>query len=53
MEKAAEALVNKLELIHEDPKFQSVWIMAHNRGCPYDGPTYEKELNDLKTALKG
>lgn len=48
---AARKLVEKLELIHKDSKFQSVWIINQMHAGPYTGPTYENELAELKKAL--
>lgn len=50
---AAKALVDKLDLIEADPKFQSVWVMTANHGVPYTGPTYSYEKQILRNALAG
>lgn len=49
---AALALVEKLDLIHANPEYQSVWILSANHGRPYAGPTYSEELAALKAALQ-
>lgn len=48
---AAKALVLKLKQIEDHPSYQSVWVMAGNRGIPYTGPNYAGELQSLKEAL--
>jgi hypothetical protein len=49
---AARALVRKLDLVHQDPLYKSVWFCAFNHGIDYtDGPKYEKELSELRKAL--
>jgi hypothetical protein len=48
---AALALVSKLKQIEDHPDFQSVWVLAANRGMPYRGPNYAGELQSLKQAL--
>jgi hypothetical protein len=42
-----------MDMIHDDPLYQSVWTCAWNHGVNYThGPTYEHELKDLKAAVK-
>ena len=48
---AAKALIEKLEVIHENAAYQSVWTFYTIHGMKYDGPTYEREFESLKTAL--
>lgn len=50
-ELAAQRLVDKLELIHKDEQYKSIWFLAANHGLNYTGPKYEKELKALKEAL--
>jgi len=48
----AMALVERIEFIHADPLFRSVWFSAWNHGIDYtNGPKYDKELASLKEAL--
>ena len=50
---AARALCEKMDMIHDDPLYQSVWTCAWNHGVNYThGPTYEHELKYLKAAVK-
>lgn len=48
---ALRKLVERLELIHADPQYKSVWVLAGNRGFAYSGPTYTDELTAAKAAL--
>lgn len=49
---AARALVDKLALIHADPRYQGIWTMAALHGALYDGPKYVEELAALTAALE-
>jgi hypothetical protein len=42
---ALARLVDRLDFIHDDDKFKSVWIVNQLHVGPYTGPTYEAELN--------
>lgn len=44
-------LVNKLELIHEDSNYKTVWSMYYIHGGRYNGPNYMEELRDAKQVL--
>ena len=46
------ALVAKMDLIHEDPKFIAVWQIAQAHYGQYTGPKYEDELNAARAALE-
>ena len=48
---AARGLVGKLEAIHANEEYKSVWTLSHIHGSPYKGPTYEKELKTTLAAL--
>lgn len=48
---AAKAFADRLDLIHEDTRFKSVWIIAQLHSQPYSGPTYTDEFAALKAAL--
>ena len=48
---ALQNLVAKLEQIHADPQYQSVWTLSMIHGAHYSGPTYEAELNAAKRVL--
>ena len=50
---AAQALVDKLKLIHDHPLYQSVWQCAYIHGISYEGgPNYVEELKDLEKVLE-
>ena len=46
-----DALITRLEFIHESPEYKNVWICSHNHLGPYTGPKYVKELEAAKEAL--
>lgn len=48
---AAQTFVEKLDRCHEHYRYVAVWTEAHRILGPYDGPTYEHELNTLRQAL--
>ena len=52
IEQAARKLIEKLEAIHKDKRYTSVWTMYAIHGCKYDGPTYIDEFNNLKQSLE-
>lgn len=48
---AANALVTRLQEIHDHPKYAAVWLSYQNHHGHYNGPQYDKELISLKEAL--
>ena len=52
LEEAAQAMLDKLNVIHADERYQGVWLLAHNHGQPYGGPNYLAELTALQAALR-
>lgn len=48
---AAEALVARLEYIHNDLAYQAVWILFQNHVGPYRGPKYSEEFAVAKAAI--
>lgn len=46
-----EALVNKLEQVHQSDSYQGVAMIAAIHGFVYDGPTYAEELKAAKELL--
>jgi hypothetical protein len=48
---ALRTLVNKLEQVHADPAYQSVWTLAWIHSGQYAGPNYSDELAAAKRAL--
>jgi len=49
--KRAEDLVNKMDEVHNDPQFKSVWVLAMIHGNAYKGETYTLELEALRREL--
>ena len=47
----ARALVEKLDVVHEDPAYKGVWGLHYVHGGHYTGPTYTDELGALRSAL--
>ena len=48
---AAKLFIQKLETVHDDPRYRRVWEIAQAHQGPYDGPKYEQELGELKEAM--
>jgi hypothetical protein len=48
---AARALLAKIDAIHADPQYQSVWILRGH--IPYTGPNYAGELRALRALIVG
>jgi hypothetical protein len=44
-------LVAKLNEVHRDPRFRSVWTVNQIHVGPYSGPTYTEELDAAEAAL--
>jgi hypothetical protein len=51
IKQAAKALVDKLDLIEENPQFQDVWGIAYVHGLVYTGPNWADELKNLREVL--
>lgn len=51
LREAAQALSDKLDVIHNDPRYQGIWSLAMIHGTRYTGPNYEAELKALRAAL--
>ena len=51
LRQAAEALVKKLEVVHADPAYISVWTLNQLHNGPYRGPIYTEEFNELRKAI--
>lgn len=52
IETLARRLVEKMDLIHNDSAYRSVWFSAPLHQGPYTGPQYVEEINALREALK-
>lgn len=48
---ALSALVEKLDLVHDDPRYEAVWTISQLHAGPYTGPQYDKELEAGRLAL--
>lgn len=48
---SAGALVAKLDVIHADSRYASVWAVNQMHVGAYDGPTYTDELAELRGVL--
>jgi hypothetical protein len=50
----AQKLVARLDIVHADDQYKSVWQLYMIHGGDYaDGPKYDKELDALRAALGG
>ena len=47
-----EGLVDRLEEIHADPAYQTVWTVNQIHAGPYRGPTYAEALARAKAELR-
>ena len=52
MRAALEGLVNRLDEIHADPAYKSVWTSYYVHGGRYRGPTYVDALARARAALE-
>jgi hypothetical protein len=52
LREALEGLVNRLDEIHADPAYKSVWTVHQIHVGPYRGPTYVDALARAREALK-
>lgn len=48
---AARSLLERLDAVRADPRYQAVWESAEIHGITYSGLRYEAELGDLRRAL--
>ena len=53
LEAALRGLVDRLDVIHADPKYRAVWEIYMIHQGPYSGPQYGDELEIARKALKG
>ena len=52
IEQALTELVTRLDEIHADSAFKSVWTIHQIHAGPYTGPTYVEALARARAALK-
>ena len=50
---ALKKLIERLDFVHEDPAYLSVWTVNQFHVGPYQGPTYVDELEAARRALEG
>ena len=51
VERAAEALLARLDEVEAHPSYQGVWTFARARGYRYEGPGCDGEVEALRAAL--
>jgi hypothetical protein len=51
LRKAAQALSDRLEVVHNDDSYRAVWSLSHAHCGGYTGPRYDTELAELRRAL--
>lgn len=49
---AAKKLVDKIDVMINDPEYLAIWVLYDVHGLSYKGPKYEKEFEKLKVLLK-
>lgn len=49
--KAIKGLTQQLDRVHSDPTYENVWRIAQMHIGSYQGPKYEKEMEEAKEAL--
>jgi hypothetical protein len=51
LREALQGLVDRLDAIHADPAYKSVWTVNQIHVGPYTGPTYVEALARARAAL--
>jgi hypothetical protein len=51
LEAALANLITQIEVIHEDERYKSVWVLAMLHGMEYKGPNYAPELAKCSRVL--
>ena len=49
---ALNGLVHRLDEVHADPAYQSVWTLSQLHNGPYKGPQYVEELEAARRAAQ-
>ena len=52
LEPAVQKLIAKMDQVHNDPAYKSLYTISMVHGCPYDGPNYGDEFQIVKDLLK-
>ena len=50
---ALKQLIDRLDQVHADPAYKSVWTQYHNHGGRYAGPTYTEALAKARKVVEG
>jgi hypothetical protein len=53
LRETAQALVTKLQIVHDDTRYMGVWQLSQAHFGKYTGPDYVDELAALRAALAG
>lgn len=53
LRRAAQRLLQKMDMIHADERYVSIFSIAAIHGFTYKGPQCVEELDDLRKALEG
>ena len=48
---AARLLYDKLEVVQQSPEYRLVWASYHKHGGVYEGPDFNVEMSNLKSAI--
>lgn len=49
---ALKGLVDRLDYVHNDPAYASVWALNQLHNGPYRGPTYTADLEKARATLR-
>lgn len=49
---ALKDLLDRLDVVHEDERYKSVWQISQLHVGQYKGPTYEEEYNNARRLVK-
>lgn len=52
LREALRVLIEKLDEVHDNPEYASVWTIWHVHCGDYEGPTYIEELEAAKSVLR-
>ncbi len=52
LREALAGLVNRLDEVHDDERYQSVWVLYQIHGGKYTEPTYTEALENARRALE-
>lgn len=52
LEQALRGLIDRLDYVHDDPAYKSVWAINQMHCGPYSGPTYTVDLEKARHTLE-